>query len=350
MKGIRQWTYAFCAASVLCSCVRLELRTSDDASDRAKVAFHLDWGNVSEVERPESAYIALNSLTDGIHYLFETDADGGYLPESAHDSSALYGNYVMLAYSCDSENYILSGPERFLDDKSLSVRDFRATVKELPAEELSALKDGSTLDFNAAYRFIRTPEPLWCASLKGEVSDTRENVYDFSMMPMQIGLTLSVVVEAESGITISSVVAELSGIPATFSLLTGEADETDLARVIFRMGASAGGYEGSFAVPGLFPSENVSLSTGPGILRLSVTAEKDGVKKVLHPAINIGNRITSAALMEHVPGSDGYRIAKRSARIEIDRPLRVGAGSFSGADGGYGVEKWFDSDVVDVEI
>lgn len=391
--------YAFCmicmASALASSCVELELKTAGDDSGEAEISFTTDWDGVSEIEWPDSVFIAMNKVSDVLKYAFETDPSGAFFPDGdavSGDSDtgdsdtvdygvgdsdtvdsgtgdagetgdgngeddgkprryAAYGNYVVLAYACDKTGYELSGPENFLNDGALSVRDFRATVRELPAEELDALRDGSALDFNAAYRFIRMPEPLWTASLRTEVSDTRENVCRLPMQPMQMELTVAVKIDTDSGIGIDSVVAELSGVPATFSLLTGELDESDLARVIFRMEASAAGvYEGTAAVPGIFPSGNVSLCTGPGILRLAVTAEKDGVKKVLRPAVNVGDLITSASLVERIAGSDGYRAAKRSARLEVGTGLRIGLESFTGGNGGDGVEKWFDSDAVDVEI
>ncbi len=411
--------YAFCmicmASALASSCVELELKTAGDDSGEAEISFTTDWDGVSEIEWPDSVFIAMNKVSDVLKYAFETDPSGAFFPDGdavsvdsgtvdsgtvdsdtvdsgvgdsgtvdsgvggsgtvdsgtvdsgtgdagetgdgngADDGKprryAAYGNYVVLAYACDKTGYELSGPENFLNDGALSVRDFRATVRELPAEELDALRDGSALDFNAAYRFIRMPGPLWTASLRTEVSDTRENVCRLPMQPMQMEVTVAVKIDTDSGIGIDSVVAELSGVPATFSLLTGELDESDLARVIFRMEASAAGvYEGTAAVPGLFPSGNVSLCTGPGILRLAVTAEKDGVKKVLRPAVNVGDLITSASLVERIAGSDGYRAAKRSARLEVGTGLRIGLESFTGGNGGDGVEKWFDSDAVDVEI
>ncbi len=373
-------------AAFALSCVRLELKTADDSSDEAEIFFTTDWGGASEIEWPDSVFIAMNKVSDVLKYTFETDPTGAFFADgtevdgtsdgetldgsadedgtgidgSEDDSTgddggvhkyAAYGNYVVLAYTCDKNDYALSGPDSFMDDKSLSVRDFQATVKDLPTDELEVLKDGSALDFNAAYRFIRMPKPLWAAVQRTEVSDTRENVCLLQMKPVQMEVTIAVKIEADSGIGIRSVVAELSGVPATFSLLTGEVDDSDLTRVIFRMEASENGeYEGVAAVPGLFPSGNASLCTGPGILRLSVTAVKDGVKKVLHPAVNIGTLITSASLMERVSGSDGYRAAKRSAKLEVGTRLRIGAESFSGGDGGDGVGKWFDSDGIDVEI
>lgn len=170
------------------------------------------------------------------------------------------------------------------------------------------------------------------------------------MEPLQQKLTFAVKLVPENGVSIISVTAELSGVPATFSLLTGEVEENDLARVIFALKKSSYGYEGTAAVPGILPSANSSLRTGPGILRLNITARKDGVTKILYPAINIGNKITSASLMESVPGSDGRRIAKKEARLELSEALTIGADSFSSEGGNDGVKDWFDSGYIDIEV
>ena len=167
---------------------------------------------------------------------------------------------------------------------------------------------------------------------------------------MQQKITVAVKITPEEDVRIISVTAELSGVPASFALLTGEVSEKDIARVIFSMSRSEYGYEGTVAVPGLLPSENSSLRTGPGILRLSVTAARGNETKILYPAMNIGDKIVSASLMTSVPGSDGRRIAKREARLEISDELRIGAENFSSEGGGDGVEAWFDSGVIDVEI
>ena len=147
-----------------------------------------------------------------------------------------------------------------MKDKTISVRDFKATVKDLPEEELTAIRGDSKIDFNSAYRFIRTPGPVWAASRKDDVSDTRENTFRFFMEPLQQKLTFAVKLVPENGVSIISVTAELSGVPATFSLLTGEVEENDLARVIFALKKSSYGYEGTVAVPGILPSANSSLT------------------------------------------------------------------------------------------
>lgn len=337
------------------SCVQLDLKTADDTSDETAIAFSVDWGEKENTSRPDSVYIAMNKISDNIRYSYSTDAAGAFFltdedTTGVHREYAVYGNYVILAYYCDRTDYSLSGPQRFMKDKTLSVRDFTATVNDLPAEELDDFRGGSKVDFNSAYRFIRTPGPVWTASLKGVVSDTRENVYRLTMQPMQQKITVAVKIAAEEDVRIISVTAELSGVPASFALLTGEVSEKDIARVIFSMSRSEYGYEGTVAVPGLLPSENSSLRTGPGILRLSVTAARGDETRILYPAINIGDKIVSASLMTSVPGSDGRRIAKREARLEIGDELRIGAENFSSEGGGDGVEAWFDSGVIDVEI
>lgn len=340
------------------SCVRLDLKTADDTSDEAEIGFDIAWDKVSGTALPDSVYIAMNKVSDILKYSYETDSKGAFLPYTiekddtvvTHREYAEYGHYVMLAYHCDKDNYTLSGAQRFMKDKTISVRDFKATVKDLPEEELTAMRGDSKIDFNSGYRFIRTPGPVWAASRKDDISDTRENTFRFFMEPLQQKLTFAVKLVPENGVSIISVTAELSGVPATFSLLTGEVEENDLARVIFALKKSSYGYEGTVAVPGILPSANSSLRTGPGILRLNITARKDGVTKVLYPAINIGNKITSASLMESVPGSDGRRIAKKEARLELSEALTIGADSFSSEGGNDGVKDWFDSGYIDIEV
>ena len=338
----------FC--SVVSSCVMLDLKTAE-ISDASKIAFALEWDAIAGEGRPDTFFVDINRVPDVIRYAFELDASGNYLPDNDHDSSAVYGDYIMLAYTRDRDNYNFSGLDTFISDPKVSMLDFKASLKDLPEDELEELRQGSRLDFNAAYRFVRHSVPLWCASQKGNVSDTQDNAFNFAMHPMLQDITFVVNLETETGVDIVSVVAEISGVPAGFSLLTGAVDMDDMARVIFRMSPSGGHYEGTAGIPGLFPSENVSLYTGPGIMRLAVTAEKDGVRKVLRPAMNIGNLITSASLMERIPGTDGYRISRRSAVLEVAEPLTIGAGSFSSSGSGSGsVEGWFDSDSIDIEI
>lgn len=348
---MRKFLSALACCTIASSCVMLDLKTAE-TSDASKIAFELEWDALAEDARPDTVFVAMNRVSDVIRYAFELDASGNYLPDNDHDSSAVYGNYIMLAYTRDRDNYDFSGPDSFISEPKVSMKDFKASLKELPLDELDALREGSNLDFNAAYRFVRHSVPLWSASRKGDVSDTRENAFRFTMRPMLQDITFAVNLEAESGVDIVSVVAEVSGVPASISLLTGAVDVEDMARVIFRMSPSGEHrYEGTVGIPGLFPSGNASLYTGPGIMRLSVTAEMNGVRKVLRPAMNIGDLITSSSLMERIPGTDDYRISRRTAVLEVSGHLIIGAGSFSSSGSGSGsVEGWFDSDNIDVEI
>lgn len=346
---MRKLMSALACCIIVSSCVMLDLKTAE-TSDASKIEFAVEWGGVSEVERPDTVFTAMNHLPDAIRYAFELDASGNYLPDNDHDSSAVYGNYIILAYTRDRENYDFSGPDAFMSDPKVSMLDFKVRLKDLPKDELDGLRQGSRFDLNAAYRFVRHSAPLWCASQKGDVSDTRENLFNFTMRQMLQDITFTVDLVPEAGVDIVSVVAEISGVPTGFNLLTGAVDMEDMARVVFRMSQSGERYEGTVGVPGLFPSENVNLYSGPGIMCLAVTAEKDGARKVLRPAINIGDLITSASLMERIPGTDGYRISRSSAVLEVPVPLTIGAGSFRSSDSGGSVEGWFDSDNIDVEI
>ena len=138
----------FLIAMTMQSCVRLDLKTADDTSDEAEIGFDIAWDKVSGTALPDSVYIAMNKVSDILKYSYETDSKGAFLPYTiekddtvvTHREYAEYGHYVMLAYHCDKDNYTLSGAQRFMKDKTISVRDFKATVKDLPEEELTAMR------------------------------------------------------------------------------------------------------------------------------------------------------------------------------------------------------------------
>ncbi len=361
------------ALAALTSCVQLSLQNADSIADEATVSFSIDWSAaeqaLSEAESsaaapqssaaapqssrlslPDSVKIALNHISDPARYLFTVDSRGAFPDTTARTAS--FGDYILLAYTTEGDDYSLSGLEGFPEKLSASIRGFKATVKDLPNDELSSLRDGSLLDFNASYRFIRTPsEPLYTAFENVVVSDTRENAYRIMMTPLMQRIIFAVTLHSEEGISIRKVVAEVSGVPASVSLLSGETSEDDIARVIFQMTpGESGEYTAEVLVPGLFPSGNVKLNSGPGIFRLAITATKGGETKVLRPAINIGDIITSAGLMETIPSTGGQKIARTFARLDVPGQLTVDSDSFTSGSLGEGVEGWFDSGKLDVEI
>lgn len=334
----------------LSSCIRISLQTSDSTSDKAPVSFKIDWNGIDAPSRPDSVKIAMNQTLDAVRYFYTVDSEGAFPDTTARMAS--FGNYLILAFTTEGEDYTVSGLEGYPENVTVSMRDFLATVKDLPTEELNAMRDDSSLDFNASYRFIRTPSsPLYAATLRESVSDTKANEYGLVMTPLLLSATFRVGIAAEDGVSVDKVVAEVSGVPASVSILSGETSLEDIARVIFLMSAGENGeYEATVLVPGLYPSENTKLTSGPGIFRLALTATKDGVTKVLRPAINIGDIITSASIMQTVSSSGGQKLSRTSAEIEIPGPLTVDGESFTSGSLGEGVEGWFDSGSVDVEI
>lgn len=334
----------------LTSCVRLSLQTSDSTADEAPVSFKIDWKGAEASSRPDSVRIAMNQTLDAVRYFYSVDSEGAFPDTTARMAS--FGNYLILAFTTEGEDYSITGLEGYPENATASMREFSAAVKDLPTDELNALRDDSTLDFNASYRFIRTPSaPLYTSTLRESVSDTKANEYRMEMAPLLLDATFRVGIDAEDGISVDKVVAEVSGVPASVSILSGETSLEDIARVIFQMSPSENGnYEATVLVPGLYPSENTKLTSGPGIFRLAVTATKNGVTKVLRPAINIGDIITSASIMQTVPSSGGQKLSRTVAEIEIPGPLKLDGESFTSGSLGEGVEGWFDSGKFDVEI
>ena len=334
----------------LSSCLMLDLKTRDDSSEFSAISFNMKWPD--GVTAQDSVHIAMNAVSEPVRYMYDTDSKGNVYMDKVDTVVALYGNYVFLACTCDEESVSLEGPSAFLSSGNVSLRDFKARVHTLENESLSDLRPEGVKDFNSNTPFLAQPKALCYDLQKFQVSDTDENSYSFNLHSLVQNITVNVKIKAEDGVTLTEVVGEITGLPSSVSLFTGAVSQTDLGRVIFRMIPSQGAeYNASFSSLGLFPSESSALYSGPGILRLRVSAYWNGVTKNLYPAINLRELILSSGMMTPVQNGEGYKIALDRVILDIPATLVVGKGYFAAGDGSEGVDAWFDSEkTIDVEV
>ena len=109
-------------------------------------------------------------------------------------------------------------------------------------------------------------------------------------------------------------------------------------------------YEGEVNVLGLFPGKDDSFITGPGILQLSIQARSGEYERLFHAGINLKGTITRAGLMNALPGETGFRVAREEAVLTVEALLKIKNNQIEPGGDGQGVEVWFDSDKIDVEV
>ncbi len=328
------------------SCTLLELKTSVGDATGTKVSFSCKWPDTDARNGCDSVYVLMNRATDGIRYLYAESAGAEF-----QDTVAVFGHYVALAYSYDTKDYEVPQRQGFLTGPEVYIRDFTAQAATLPAGDVEAIRGGSSLDFNAAYRFISLPSQIYSASGLETVSDTEANRFSFKLSPLLADLTVEFTVRAGTSVTINSVAAELSGVPASINLRDGSTSADDIARLITSaQRQDSGSCSAGFLITGIYPPESDALTTGPGILRLCINATCSGVSKTLHPAVNLRKEIVDAKIMTSFDENGRYVTRSRKVKIRIAEELVITSANFSPGGEGDGVERWFDSDFVDVEL
>ncbi len=340
---------ALLTALVLCSvsCVMLDLKQSDSEAVDSAISFDCSWPDASGSSSCDSLFALMNRSTDGVRYLFCTEVS-----KTLPDTVAIFGQYVAMAYACNTRDYDIDQRSSFLSSQDVYIRDFTARAHNLSQEAVEALKGNSGLDFNASYRFIDLPSQIYSSSSLITVSDVSTNLFTFKLQPLLTALHLDFILKAEPSVRIASVSAELSGVPASINMKDASTSAADLARVLFPVTRqSDGSCSASILITGFYPSESAELLTGPGILRLCVSAESEGNTKILHPAINLRDLIVSKNIMVPTVQDGRYETVSRSIEISVPAALLVGRDSFESSGGGDGVGTWYDGDVpIDVEL
>lgn len=335
---------AFCCTV---SCVMLDLSVSDADAVDSRVSFECVWPDVNARLGCDSVYVLMNRSTDGVRYLYASSSG-----ETIPDTTAIFGQYVAMSYSLNTDDYQIEGRADFLFSSLTYIRDFTAQTLTVPMETVESLRGNSGLDFNASYKFIAIPTQIYSSSSLVTVSDVADNNFRFNFTPVLTNLKLRLVLRAEPGVSITSVSGEISGVPASINIKDASTSAEDLARIIFPMARSTDGTcTADLLVTGLYPSESAELLTGPGILRLCVSASFSGSEKILHPALNLRDLIMSKKVMVPAVQEGRYVTSSRSLELAVTPELLVGQDSFISTGGGDGVGQWFDSDVlIDVEL
>lgn len=332
-------------AFAVSSCMGIEYSGYEEEPEGDALVLLRTFSDAARTE-PAAASIAMTGTSVGNRNIFRTGDDGRY-PENGDTLRLSRGEYMFLAYSGD-EAVEFPAEEDFLNGR-IALKSLPAVIRELPDSELKGFREGSAIDFNAPYKFIRSPEFLMCGSLRKTLESARTDECRIIMDNLLVELTFKVNIMTDDGVSVRSVTAELSGVPDRLCLSNGVSDTDNLSRVIFTMEKSGSSYLGKVRAAGLFPSALDGLKTGPGIFRLAISAESDGVSRMFYPAVNLSGEIRSRGIMKEVPG-EGYRAALKKAEISIGNPLRISSDSFSG-EGTEGLEDWYDSGIYfDVEI
>ncbi|MGM9764612.1 MAG: hypothetical protein ACI3ZQ_11380 [Candidatus Cryptobacteroides sp.] len=336
------------ASLVFCvgSCTLIDLQNSDANADKARVNIGYAWPGEENRGDCDSVYVLMNRATGGIRYLIAEGSD-----VMSIDTAVVFGNYVSCLYACNSSDYDIVQRQEFLNNSDVFIRDFTVAGKEISDDVVEGLRGGSNLDFNGSYKYINLPSQIYSETILSTISDIRDNVMDFNLSPVLTNVNLEIQVFAAADVTINSIVAELSGVPMSIKIRDGSTSTEDFGRVIFPMDASSEDtYHANFYVTGIYPATSESYTSGPGILMLYINVALNDEVKILHPAINLRKNIIESDLLQPAGEQGRYFMGNRNITLKIDEALKINADNFGQIGGDNAVERWFDSDNIDVEI
>lgn len=349
--------------AIIAGCSKVDYTGSKDTPTETFVRYMLEWNGRNEV--PKDMTLAMSRIYHAVHFSCTIDSLGA-MTSALRDTAMVAcdtltgltmpnGEYYVLAFNDSPDAYDLSGYQKFITDNSASMREMCISAYGYSAQEKDGLTEGMA-DFNPSQDYIKEMKPLWLDMQKVNIHPDIDTSVTIDPVPITQEITFRIKIESEEGVEIEQVKADISGVPQSVRLMTGQICDSLTCRVPFVMHEagiqdSTTTYEGKVCVLGIFPSPDQTFITGPGIFHIIVKAKAKGFERTLRASINLKQAITDAGLVENVSQSERlYRIGVPEAVIDIDKKLRIEENQIVLDGDGKGVEVWIEKEDLEYEI
>ena len=326
------------------SCVQVDVCSDDKHAHLGEVVVSYQWSENIGDARPDSMLALVNRVVNNHYVGYVTDAEtsegGSYLFGKMYDDAdsrlkVREGEYRMFAFNHDPAVYDFKGMNE-AENGTIDMNDLAVAYVGGDCD-----KKNWRDDFNPGLQYIASDiKPIYYAVYpnpnKAVVDSTQEYTFGVRLgesakvllEPQRAtqDISFSLPIYAEGGVTIDSVVAEISGIPHKMMLRSGKLDIDTVYRMLFQFGAnedyvkqdtilkiSEGGalvekafslceYQSTISVTGLVPNKDPKAGFGAGILQLCVYAssnDSEGNKEEFasYARINLYNTLTQNPLV-----------------------------------------------------
>lgn len=322
--------------------------------------FSVSWAKagLSSSQTPAEVTVLMSRKVNSVHYVWNIDGTGKVLlPDEEGAPSiptVLNGDYFTVAYSDDAGFYQFSSYDEFVTDPAQSMIGLCAVLPTLTDKEVSHDKD--LCDFNPYAGFISSAEyPLYLAIVKDALFPNYGAAVVLQPENLVRKLTFRMKVTSEPGVQINRISTVLSGVATGVQLMSGLVLKSSTAKVAFEMNkvgteGECDIYEGTVSLLGLFPPEDKSYVTGPGIFQVSVSASvsENGKEnhRVFHAGMNMKSTLDDADVMVEAEDRTGYKMKQQSSlkTINIRTVLKVMKNQILSSDT-EGLYEWFENDV-----
>lgn len=364
-RHIPMWLSAAVILLLACvvSCNKFEYGYDENNPGKAQpnespLSFTVSWSSagVASIAPPDQLIVLMGRKVNSLHYVWTIDSDGAFIyPATATPriQTIANGEYYTVAFSSTDSFYGISEYSEFQNDPAMSMRELYVTLPELQAEGVPYDRD--LIDFNPYAGFYRTAdEPVYMDVIKSVIFPSSQSVINLSPKSLTRTLTLQLKVSCEPGVVIDRISAVLSGVATKVQLMSGLMSPVNTGKIIFDMTPkSVAGeytlYQGRTNILGIFPPEDRTYVTGPGILQVSVYAgvTENGVEseRVFHAGLNLKQILDEADMMIESEDKTGYTMKQQSElkTLEILPELKVMKNQIVAGET-EGLDQWFENE------
>lgn len=331
------------AMLALCSCNMVDI--ADDGQGSSTVEIRMDWSGVGD-NHPGQMYLFASRNSNPLYfaYLYPEMITVGDSLEA--DMNWPSGEYSIVCFNRRDDLGFAGGGS--LNEVSVA----------LPYMESGQVSEavGEIVDYNEGVPYVGDAGELCYDSVKQSIVDSTE-VNEVVLTPKSLvqEVTVRFVLDIEDEVSIGGMKAMLSGVANKVYPATGVVGYGNLCRVILpaqevSVEGSLHVYEAKVNVIGLFAANSEMDVRGAGILQLVIPMESHLGSRVLYAGINLFNTINEAAPMRVNDDSTGYCISTNAFTLDLTEPLAVRTDWANDSNKTDGVDEWFVSENIDVEL
>lgn len=314
-----------CVLLMLLSCTAVKVNEYGSIDTTAEVAFSVKWQE-GQTDCPERFSVALARHVNTVHYVYD------WTEGLAQGNEVRCGDYYLTAFSVNDTLYSDNGSlEKFASTPGYSMRDISVPLIEMGADYAKGCYGEDWIDTNTDFPFVSDAGHLYVESFPAALPSGQRTDIVLEPEDVTMEIIFTFYIDAEDGVDLSSVKADISGVPVMFYPMTETVTGAGLGRTavsevkeVARNGRRIT-FEGRVRTLGLFPSDDSSMETGAGIFHVQIGSVIPSGAKVQDESVNISNTIRAAKLMKVSGNGAGYSRNTGSAKLKISTIFKVTA-------------------------
>ena len=361
---------------------------------RSLVNFQFAWAEEYERNQPDSMLVVADRPINTYRYAFRTTSKAGNnkgcllfpIEEKtqdsvSHDNSTTLvgaatfkndiirmrsGDYQLVTFNGNSEVFHFMGLDDFQKNNYIGIKDLSLSYKSYPRTDSALIDYASWTDYNPYADFVMSNAvPIYYHYIdKLKIPASGEVVTQiFAPKPVTQKINIKFKIAKEKGVSVDSMVAEISGISSAIQLSTRFLTIDKTYKMLFKPTTVTNNKDmlmldcnGLINVTGIVPSSRKELTTGPGIMQLAVYThaydEKNKkVNKIIQVNINLYKTLTDASLIEWNNVSRKYIQRCSEGFLNIKQILQIEKGVVvNSGNTSTGLDYWVQTNRIDIDV